>query len=625
MGAVFGCFLIEGILSDRYCTLLEQENREYGETCVSKKIGSRCFLGVCKNNLDQGHRTDAEIYGIGNSFGVSEAVLYNREEILDMFCSSDENISDEEILLRCAAETPVALKNANGDFSGAFYKPSENSLLLFRDHLGVRPLYYYIDDHMFGFSTDLRGLIGLPGADLSPNRKSLYLHTMGYNDQTLCETHYEHIHCVRPGSWMEILPAENGKQGFKVTIHEYWHPGNEKIRFESDREYIEKLKELTEDSIRRRLNAVSGIVGCELSGGFDSAVIAILISRLGRKGCFYSWSWSEEDLPATEEDDERKIIRDICEQENISCHFSEKISVEKLPAFSDSLVSMDVPYKNTAYISEGAAWMKRQGANAVFSGHGGDEGVSHRCNFYELWYHKEYVQYLKGIYRSTAGNRFRLVCWLYRLAQRAVTVHPFLKKPFHTDANIGEYLTGSFKKDMQGTERPLLQFAYDPVAFIMHGGIRSRLDNTAVQGASAGVQYIFPYLDYRLVDFALGIPRYLYQNGRGNRWIFRQAFADLMPDSLKKSWRKDSASTRNLQLSEEENRQVRMHYAEECRQMLSLIENDSWNEYFDFELLRKKIENKGTDAGKLANISRMLYPYACMQNLDSRLILKNEK
>ena len=68
---------------------------------------------------------------------------------------------------------------------------------------------------------------------------------------------------------------------------------------------------------------------------------------------------------------------------------------------------------------------------------------------------------------------------------------------------------------------PPLSFSYDPVSYIHQGGSRNRLDNVALYGAYNGVRYLIPYLDYRVIDYAVSIPRYQYLRGRRNRFVFR--------------------------------------------------------------------------------------------------------
>ena len=63
----------------------------------------------------------------------------------------------------------------------------------------------------------------------------------------------------------------------KMSTVIYWQPGSKKIRLSSEEAYIKQLRQLITDSVKRRLDAVPGVVGAELSGGLDSSIIDILI------------------------------------------------------------------------------------------------------------------------------------------------------------------------------------------------------------------------------------------------------------------------------------------------------------------------------------------------------------
>ena len=81
---------------------------------------------------------------------------------------------------------------------------------------------------------------------------------------------------------------------------------------------------------------------------------------------------------------------------------------------------------------------------------------------------------------------------------------------------------------------------------ILQGGTRDRLENAAFQGASAGVRYLFPFVDHRVMDFAVSIPRHLYVSDKETRVIYRNAFADLMPESLRRVSYKAMVSLRHI-------------------------------------------------------------------------------
>ena len=244
------------------------------------------------------------------TYAVVDALLYNREELLFLLnLPSSALISDEELLLQLIRQKGFdSLSAVNGDFAGAIYDPAVGCWKLFRDHLGVRPLYVYHDDRIFAFSTDIRGIASIPGVDLRPNELQLFTSFMNCNPLTMQQTDFASIRCALPGAWTTVTQDAGG---FVLEERPYWKLRSRKIRLSSEEEYEHRLRQLVADAVKRRLDAVPGLIGAELSGGLDSSVIDILINRTGRKAVYYSWSHDPQDLPMDGELDERSVIRDI--------------------------------------------------------------------------------------------------------------------------------------------------------------------------------------------------------------------------------------------------------------------------------------------------------------------------
>lgn len=565
---------------------LKYWNRSYGSNDASCMGGQSWAVGCCMEHLSDYYPADAPVIEYEEYVAVIDAVIYNRCEIAAVLnVGAVRQISDEELLFQYIMEKGFsALNIVNGDFAGAVFNKETCTWTVFRDHMGIRPLFYYRDDEYFLFSTDIRGITSYPDIDVGVNEEKLYLTMMGYNDLSLCETEFKNIYCVPPASWVEVKVTE---QGFRWEPHVYWKLGSQKIRYGSDEEYQKKMYELVSDSVQKRLDAVSGTIGGELSGGLDSGVIALLIGRSGRKAVFFSWSRDLSEVPLKEGEDERKIILDICQQEGFSCQFSNTETREKMVTSSEAIEMEWPPYINTTKLMEGASYLKKQGVRAVFTGHGGDEGVSHRCNLYELWSHHEYSAFIRCIYRQTEGRKLRLLRTLKAIIRQLMVVHPRFRSSYHVNENSGICLNKDFRErcDKQ-IDKKNLTFAYDPIEYIMQGGSRDRIDNAAFQGAQAGVRYMFPFLDYRVIDFAVSIPRAQYHNGYINRWIYREAFKDLMPESLKKVRYKDTPSRGGGGIpSPEKKIEKRNRAVAGIQKFAGKLDREKWAPYLDFDAI----------------------------------------
>ena len=144
-------------------------------------------------------------------------------------------------------------------------------------------------------------------------------------------------------------------------------------------------------------------------------------------------------------------------------------------------------------------------------------------------------------------------------------------------------LPSEFIKRMEGTAKPLsLPFAYNPKEYILQGGHRVRLDNVAVQGAENGVQYMIPFVDYRVLDFALSIPRSQFHNGYNNRYIYREAFRDMIPQSLRDMHYKDTPSQETY-MPDLDLYQV---FLRDRDSVVNHLNPEEWKDYLDLDVLK---------------------------------------
>lgn len=588
-------------------------NLPYG----TKLHDSYTNLGICmgcNNDLLSVHsHAGSPILQGTKNIAVMDAVLYNHSELADK-CNIANAISDELLLLTAIEQFGFSiLAEVNGDFSGAIYDPATRHLTLFRDHMGIRPLFYYMDEQLLAFSTDIRGLLALDEVDTSLNEDWVYRTCAGYYLDGVTATEYAHIFCIPPASYVTFFFEQ---EHLKCMTNFYWHLGQQKIRLHSLEAYKHALNELITDSVKKRLSVIPGKIGAELSGGLDSSVIDILIHRLGRDALYFSWSASPEEVPYAP-GDERLVIADICSQEGISCHFSKTendrgaeyglyhtltsigvpLDMEAPPAFRYALP----PYINAFTLSDTSEFMHSNGVNVVFTGHGGDEGVSHRCNPYELFYHHEYFHFLKYLWSTTHGQKRRIIRTL-KAGRRTLHNSRNFYKPFSMPFSAAEFINSDFADKFKESDMPRLHFAFDSIRYIEKGGSRNRLDNVALLGAYNGVRYLVPYLDYRVIDFAVSVPRYLYlQNGK-NRYLFRETFKDIMPDSLYQLKTKEDTSWQNYKKRSDKPDDLPIIKGYVYKKLDPAI----WSDYLDFRALEKWMaqdlpspEGRGPETNKL--------------------------
>lgn len=574
-------------------------NKQYGAEGYDARLTDGIGIGCYTEHLSSVFPASAPVISLGGDLAVVDALLYNRPELLAALGQDAESaVSDEELLLTYVYQKGFdALADVNGDFAGAIYQPEQSRWILFRDHSGIRPLFYCHDAERFAFSTDMRGLLALDSFDAAINEEQFYLRMTGGNYLSMCETEYRNIYCIRPASWTEVTSVSGH---ISYHVHPYWNWGSKKIRLGSDAEYQSELRRLIIDAIQRRIDAVPTPVGCELSGGLDSSIIAILINRLCGKGLYFSWSYGEDDIPLRQGRDERKVIYDICEQENIHCQLDHR---RKPSEFMDNFRNAEPPYLNTRFISHGSEYFRANGARVVFSGHGGDEGVSHRNNLVELWHHREYADFVRNIYRGTHGCSHRILRTVKRTARQIFVINRDFFKPYDALSSSRSVLSREFSSKMDATtQRQSLPFAYDPIAYIAQGGHRPRLDNCALQGAQCAMRYLFPFLDFRVLDYALSIPRAQYMHGRMDRYIYRAAFDDLMPESLRRVNYKHMLSAPD-KLPDVDLQQQFCHLRDDIS---AFLDPSKWSDYLDLDAIKQISLPDSMRLGEYIAASRIL-------------------
>ncbi len=186
--------------------------------------------------------------------------LDNRGELLSELGRSPLDLpTDAEIVSAAlSAWDTKALPRLNGDWALSWWHPRDQRLILARDYIGIRKLYYLATAESLYWSTDLATLVLHSGEkhDLCDAYFAGYF--TSYPEPQL--TPYEEILLVPPGGYIEATPG-------KLRVHRYWSfNGLRDIRYKTDAEYEEHFRQVFRESLRRRLRTAYPILA-DLSGG----------------------------------------------------------------------------------------------------------------------------------------------------------------------------------------------------------------------------------------------------------------------------------------------------------------------------------------------------------------------
>lgn len=180
---------------------------------------------------------------------------------------------DTEVIIHGYEEYGAGwMEKCNGMFSFGLWDPAREFLLLARDRMGVKPLYYYMDDHCFVFASEIKAILRHPDVPVQLETGSIpeYLFSTAILDG---KTMFRNIHAVPPGY---TLTLNNGQ----LRLAPYWE-----LNLDSDRNtpgslehWKEEFMALLTESVQMRL--MSDVpFGSLLSGGLDSSLLTAMASR----------------------------------------------------------------------------------------------------------------------------------------------------------------------------------------------------------------------------------------------------------------------------------------------------------------------------------------------------------
>jgi hypothetical protein len=273
-----------------------------------------------------------------------------------------------------------ALQHLEGDFSFVVWDKQAAKLFLVKDQIGVRPLFYAHVNGCLVFGTTIPVMKAAMGPELKINRLAV-AHELKNFPPTVEMTMFEGIHRLKPAHYIEI--SVNDAPIEDLVEQRYWDLEPMDVSGYSNEELIVKVRQEMTNAIKRRIEGVK-TVACQLSGGLDSSVIGVLLSKLMDKRDLHTFSFvlSDKTRPYSERGIDEQWSQDLVREfagllpENhhhiTEFHYKDvfeemetNIRVMGGPANSDT-IWQDTLFKNAA----------NHGAQVSFSGFPGDEGIS---------------------------------------------------------------------------------------------------------------------------------------------------------------------------------------------------------------------------------------------------------
>ncbi len=308
--------------------------------------------------------------------------IYNYQDIKKQFLADVKfkTASDTEVILKLYARFGLqgTLDKLRGMFAIALWDKKDEKMVLARDRLGKKPLYYFQNSECFIFASNIKPILANKEVKkiINFNIIDTYL-TYNYNPDLA--TAYENIYKLAPA---EYLIYEHGK----VSKNKYWQLDFRQKLELKESEIITKTEEIITEAVRLRM--ISDVpLGAFLSGGVDSSLIVALMSKQSNKVKTFSIGFEQADF------NELKYARLVADQYKTE-HQEFIVQPNALDILDELVDSFEEPYADPSQIPMYyLAKLTRKYVTVALNGDGGDECFGG----YERYLGMKYVQYYKTL------------------------------------------------------------------------------------------------------------------------------------------------------------------------------------------------------------------------------------
>ncbi len=278
MTAIAGLWRLDGRPdATEGCERMLAALRMYGPDASAAWDGGDVALGRClKRTLPEDACDRQPLVGPGGLVLVADARVDNRDELARALGIDGERLralSDAELMLRAYERWEAdALDRVYGAYACAVWDAARRRLILAKDGVGLRPLYYHRADGLFAFASMPKGLHALPETPYAANEDKLAELLMLVPDWGP-DTLFNGVEKVEAGTFVVVRP-DGG-----LDVRRHWEPARQTLRLASADAYAEGLREQLDQAVGSALRGARN-VAAQLSAGYDSAAVAATAARL---------------------------------------------------------------------------------------------------------------------------------------------------------------------------------------------------------------------------------------------------------------------------------------------------------------------------------------------------------
>ncbi len=434
----------------------------------------------------------------------------------------------------------------NGMFAIALWDTRQERLVLARDRLGIKPLYYACQPNRLLFASETKALLGVPGLDLSlePHAIAAY---MNFSTVPAPRSTFKEIRRLEAGH-----VATFDRNGF--ADRRYWDVHFDRKRDWEERELLDALDEMLQESVRIRM--VSDVpIGVFLSGGVDSSLVAAMMCRFSSQPVeAFSIGFGEEGAYMNE----LQYSGEVARQYGMKHHQMILKSEDLLRDVERVVWHLDEPCgDNAAFLTLAVSEFARKQVTVTLSGLGGDELFGGYRRYLAAKYHGRYLR-IPSLVRSSLiepliamlpERHTSRVTNTMRIAKRFVrTAHGDIRRSW---ANATSYLPqdypgsffaagfcdltrATFQDDTFEGYWSRIADLDDPVDQAMYMDTHMTLVDTLLllqdkMSMAVSLEARVPFLDHRLVELAATIPASMHIQGPRLKCVLKKLAERYIP------------------------------------------------------------------------------------------------
>jgi asparagine synthase (glutamine-hydrolysing) len=484
----------------------------------------------------------------GTVWVVFNGEIYNFRELrasLQQQGHSFRTAADTEVIVH-GYETwgDDVVQHLNGMFAFVLWDSRRHKLLLARDRLGIKPLFYTWRHQTLAFASEIKSLLLLPGGDAAVSSRGVF----EYFSQHFipgAETIYRDIRKLRPG---ELLVLAEGKLRFK----QYWQASVTGGPERRSTEWCEELRHRLVEAVQRQLVADVPL-GVFLSGGIDSSAITAVMAQSGLKEV-RSFNVGF-DVPQYDETRYAQLVS----RHLGTTHETFRLTAASTDILPQLLWHLDEPLADATIIPTYLLSDRtRRHVTVALSGEGGDELFAGYTQYQGMKLNRSLARLPLGVRRRLAGlaallpsfGSASLGYWGHRLERIAASSQfPLFegytrKVAFFSPEEQQRLFSPEFQRQIAAFPYldqlwsvarahpeldPLAQANLTDLTVYLPDALLMKVDRMSM---ACSLEVRVPFLDHTLVEFALSMPMDLKIKGMRTKSVLRQTVAPWLPPEI---------------------------------------------------------------------------------------------